>query len=130
LSGERLGDAAIRFRAADGDWRTTSTVDLAKAEQGTFESSDDGSQHKALYSVSSEDGGPAELSLRTKWTNEGGSLAWKLTLVNLSDSPIEVSDLSLPLPVSRTFESGERDLRILKHSFISGHNSFLFWMRQ
>ena len=46
---------------------------------------------------------------------------------NRTSQPLEIGDLGLPLPMSRSL--GESGGAMLKHSFVSGHGSFLFWMR-
>jgi Family of unknown function (DUF5695) len=57
-------------------------------------------------------------------------LRWSVDLVNNSSGPIEIGDLALPLPMHSSFNGKEpATASVLKHSFVSGHGSFLFWMR-
>ena len=61
---------------------------------------------------------------------QGNILRWTLALRNRGELPVEVGDLSLPLPMHSSFDAKEPPTAsVLKHSFISGHGSYLFWMR-
>ena len=61
---------------------------------------------------------------------QGSLLRWTIALRNTSSDPIEVGDLAVPLPMHSSFNGKEAPTAsVLKHSFISGHGSFLFWMR-
>ena len=61
---------------------------------------------------------------------QGSVLRWTIALSNLSSDPIEVGDVALPLPMHSSFNGKEPPTAsVLKHSFVSGHGSFLFWMR-
>ena len=54
------------------------------------------------------------------------SINWTIRLRNLSSHKIEIGDLAAPLPISR---AGPNRSVILKHSFVAGNGSILFWMR-
>jgi hypothetical protein len=136
-AGGRLGDAAVRFRPAGGEWRIASTSQLAATDATELSTSEDGKSYGATYTIAGEDGASA-LVIRTQFKFEDEKVRWNLSLVNPTERPIEISDLSLPLAINRNYGAtgrgggggGGRGGVILKHSFISGDGSFLFWMRQ
>ncbi|MBI1754130.1 MAG: hypothetical protein HYR61_16305 [Acidobacteria bacterium] len=97
--GKRLGDVSARYRTAGEDWREATN------------------------------GGPG-LSVDSRFEARGGGLFWTVKLRNTTGKPLEVGDLSLPLPLRTDFSRhGSEKTSVLKHSFISGSGSFLFWMR-
>jgi hypothetical protein len=124
-SGRRLGDVGIRYRRQDpnADWQSVDTATLKNS--GTFVASEDGSQYKATYQIAN--GAAAGLASEVAFAVQERAVQWTLTIKNSSDQAIEIGDLSLPLPISRS--SGPSRSVILKHSYIGGHGSFLFWMR-
>ncbi len=124
-SGRRLGDVWISWRRSgqSGDWQSVGTTTLANDR--TTSSSADGTQHKATYRVTSPEA--TALELETGFTVQERSALWAVTIRNPGDQPVEIGDLALPLPMSRS--SGASRSVILKHSYIGGHGSFLFWMR-
>ena len=128
--GQRLGDAALRFRAADSDWQTVSTAQLASQPTSELSTSENNSRHTANYRVTADGSDDAVLDISTEFAVHQGQVSWQLTLKNKTSKQIDISDLSLPLPVNRSYSGKQREERVLKHSFISGHGSFLFWIRQ
>lgn len=57
-------------------------------------------------------------------------LHWEVSLSVTGGTPVEVGDLILPLPMATQFEAGRPATEaVLKHSFVSGHGSHIFWMR-
>ncbi len=53
-----------------------------------------------------------------------------MTIQNRTAEPIEIGDLGVPLPISSPFRRNQSpSVHLLKHSFISGDGSYLFWMR-
>ncbi|MEI6949036.1 DUF5695 domain-containing protein [Paraflavisolibacter sp. H34] len=72
------------------------------------------------------------LHLSQSFSLDGGSLTWKIRLQNTSAHPLRVEDFVLPFFYNagggeNPFEIFEQ--RVVKHHFISGHNSFIFWQR-
>jgi hypothetical protein len=129
--GRRLGDAVLRWRnAGEKNWRVAETSQLAAAADGTFEVSSGGDESLATYELT--DGQSPVLQLTIRLAVEQDSIAWTVGLQNLSNGPLEVGDLALPLPISSPFGRGRERARgpmLMKHSFISGHGSFLYWTR-
>lgn len=121
----RVGDVFLRYRHAEGEWHTLDTSSPDSRQPASLIVSPDGKQQRAHFS----DGGVAlHLDLTLKIRPK--AIDWNITLTNHSDSPVEIGDLGIPLPISSRFRRGEPlSSAVLKHSFISGHGSFLFWMR-
>ena len=115
--GRRLGDVLVRYRQEGGDWLTAFTGSLV--DTGTFGTSEDGRGHKAIYRAPG-------LVIEVEFTILEQALLWEITISNPTDKPLEIGDLALPLPIWRGQAPGPV---ILKHSFISGHGSFIFWAR-
>ncbi|HWD37620.1 MAG TPA: DUF5695 domain-containing protein [Fimbriimonas sp.] len=60
----------------------------------------------------------------------GNRLIWHIDVKNTAQAPIEIGDLATPLPMNGRYARGTGMTNsVLKHSFISGDGSFLFWMR-
>ncbi len=96
----------------------------------TVTSNPDGREHDASYRIAVGETGA--LRLQVRFVVEERDVLWKLTLSNETDHPLEIGDLALPLPVNRN--RGRQNEPppgppILKHSLVSGHGSFHFWMK-
>ncbi len=128
LQGRRLGDVGLRWRkVGDVDWRVAETSQIAESADDRLEISSSGG---LTYQLT--DGQSPALEIEIRLAVEDESIAWKIGLANLSDRPLEIGDLAVPLPISSPFGRGRERARgpmLMKHSFISGHGSFLFWTR-
>jgi hypothetical protein len=124
--GRRLGDAFIRFRSHGGDWQSILTAELANSESAqTAPNADDSQVVYFLPSRASE-----MLKLTVCFAVEKRDICWTLGLQNVSAEPIEIGDLAVSLPMNSRFRRDRSpNSAVLKHSFISGHGSYLFWMR-
>jgi hypothetical protein len=116
-TGQKLGHVEITWRRPNGTWQkfhsAEATASLGSA--GTYHAQDDRGE---------------ALDVTVRWEPQGNVLHWTIALRNTSSDPIEVGDLALPLPMHSSFNGKEPPTAsVLKHSFISGHGSFLFWMR-
>lgn len=115
--GQKLGHVEIVWRRPNDPWQTFRSAEApaAKGSTGTYTARDD---HGDVLGVT------------IRMEPQGNMLRWSIALSNLSSDPIEVGDVSLPLPMHSSFNGKEPPTAsVLKHSFISGHGSFLFWMR-
>ena len=128
--GETLGEVLVGLRIGSEDWRSTTT--FASGDIRTVE--DDGRGTRAfLYSG---DGqllhGLRGLGLVERFSLEGDSLVWQLEFRNETDQAVEIGDIGLPLPFNKRFvrdNLANYTQVVARHSFISGHGSFLFWQR-
>jgi hypothetical protein len=127
-AGATLGDLVIRYRLVGGPWQRVATADAAAG--GT---SEDAAPNKTTFSLRLGD----DLGVASSWQLAEDGLVWTFDCGNLGDRPLEIGDLAVPLPIARS--SGPAGAQrgpgasgravILKHSYIGGHGSFLFWMR-
>jgi hypothetical protein len=121
-SGRLLGTVVLRYREPGGSWQSVNSAALSNAATVTV--SADSLVSDAAFSITN--GPAAALNLGIRFAVQGRTILWTLYLQNVSKQPLEIGDLALPLPMSG---GGKGQPVILKHSFISGHGSFLFWMR-
>jgi hypothetical protein len=114
--GQRLGDVRMTWRRGAGDWQTTETHSQTPVGGDAPQA--------AIYDLG---GG---LRLETRFTPPPHGLDWTITVHNQGDDAVEIGDLGLPLPMHTEFKQGQpATAAVLKHSFVSGHGSFVFWMR-
>src|SRR6185369_14098023 len=139
----RLGDVFLRYRGKDGAWVPADTALLAQSGASTFAPSADGKTYtttfQVLYAPANSNTGPAGtraapapiLALRLQYTIEERAVVWTLTIQNLGNAPRQIDDLAIPLPIAALTPRGNNQpaINILKHSFVSGYNSYMFWMR-
>ena len=114
-SGSRLGVVEVAWRQAGGAWQrshdATATIETARLVRIQ--------RHGAALTVTS--------TLRI----DGVVLRWEIAATNTATAPIEIGDLALPLPMPTRFAAGQPEgTAVLKHSFVSGHGSHIFWMRK
>ena len=124
----RLGDAHIAYRrsGASGEWRTVDTTALADAR--SISHGADGASHETTYEIT--DGGAPALTVQSRFAIEEHAITWTVTVRNRARHSLEVGDLAFPLPMANAHRHAKGETAtLLKHSFISGHGSFLFWMR-
>jgi hypothetical protein len=124
-SGRRLGDVVLRYRQTCKQWQLIETSNLAGSNSGTLSRTSDEAEYRAEYQVA--DSAAALFDLEVRFVFQERSIHWTLVVRNRTGQPLEIGDLGLPLPMSRSL--GESGGAMLKHSFVSGHGSFLFWMR-
>ena len=124
--GQALGHVDLTWRRQNGAWRQLLSADVKPGESNMMSPSGPGTA--AEYRAKDEAGDAFTVVVRLQ--PQGNILRWTVAMRNLSTSPIEVGDLSLPLPMHSSFDAKEPPTAsVLKHSFISGHGSYLFWMR-
>ena len=74
----------------------------------------------------------AGIKVNSNWELRGQQLHWTISLQNTTRHSITVEDLALPLPYNSGGGENPTEIfeqRVVKHHFISGNNSFLFWER-
>ena len=63
---------------------------------------------------------------------DGDALEWTLEVRNQTGKAIEVGDLAIPLPFNTQYvwdKTTTYTKRLIRHSFIGGSGSYIFWMR-
>jgi Family of unknown function (DUF5695) len=122
----RLGDVTLRYSQAGGAWQTAQTSSLAGAGAGTFGWNPASTKYQANYQITN--GPSAAIALESDLDfSDPTAVAWTLSVTNLTAQPMVIGDLALPLPMNDTY-SGITTTP-MKHSYIEGYSSFLFWMR-
>jgi hypothetical protein len=140
--GETLGEVILRYRIGEGAWREAtafSSGDVREVEHGEGDAPD--AQTFVYAGDSRAARGIRGFDLTSRFTVEDGvlgvarkseALVWTLEFRNRSDQPLELGDVALPLPFNRQFvqDNLANYTRVVaRHSFISGHGSFIFWER-
>ncbi|HEX7051769.1 MAG TPA: DUF5695 domain-containing protein, partial [Longimicrobiales bacterium] len=134
--GGRLGDVIVRYRRPGDAWRTFETAEAEGARR--LSSSADGAAHEAVYRVAlaeragEADGASPGFELRVGFVVEREAVRWTLAVENLADSPLEIGDLAVPLPMNTNFRRRNQPptAAVLKHCLVSGDGSFFYWMRR
>ncbi len=127
MPGRRLGDTSIRFRPpGGGSWESANTADLAPT--GAFAPSPDGAGYQTTYAITN--GADEALVVEIQFALQAQAILWTVKLHNAGNQPLEIGDLAFPFPMNSSFQRGQAPTtHVLKHSFISGYDSFMFWMR-
>jgi hypothetical protein len=73
----------------------------------------------------------SDLQVRETFTPDGDSLQWTVKLENAGARPVEIGDLAVPLNFAeRAGARGDIYTRkLLRHSYVGGHGSWVFWQR-
>lgn len=131
--GARLGDVLLAYRAKGSEaWQSANTASLTPMDADAAaadSSSTDARQFLAKFHIANEADVATSLALETGFRIEANAIVWTIAVKNLSPTPVEIGDLALPFPMNSAFGRGPATSAAMKHSFVSGHGSFLFWMR-
>lgn len=127
LAGATLGAVIVRYRQGQGEWHELNTATAGATRQATI--SEDATHKVATFAYAPA---PAAPQLTVEFTLSDDLLVWTLHLRNPTDQPLELGDIALPLLFNThyiwdavtTFTQ-----RLIKHSLIAGHGSFIYWMR-
>ena len=126
ISGGKLGNVIMKYQPSGGaTWNSVLTSVPSGVASVTNFTSPDGTQSITHYVITA--GLTGSLVLESVITFQQDGLLWSLNLTNLASQPVVVGDLALPLPMNTSFSGITSST--MKHSFISGYDSFLFWMR-
>jgi len=132
-AGATLGDVLVRYRIGGGKWHEAWTPTMAEdGRRRTSEAISHPLQYLVSYDVSSRYGWGEDLAVSEWFRTEGDGFVWTLHFRNLTDEPLEIGDIALPLPLNsrRTWDRTEAETKsVIAHRFISGHGSFIYWMR-
>jgi hypothetical protein len=77
-------------------------------------------------------GDTTKLSWTQHWELKDKKLVWTISLRNTGAETLTIEDLALPLPYNSGGGENPTEIfeqRVVKHHFISGNNSFIFWER-
>jgi len=73
-----------------------------------------------------------DLRTSEKFQLQNDALVWTITLRNDTDHELEIGDLVLPLHFNTQYVWDKTETytkRLIRHSFVGGNGSFIFWMR-
>ena len=127
---DKYGIAPDQFNHVSFEPVTTSILRLlAKlppdATSGIYEWRVDTDHGKEVESV-------PEIAATGAFRLEGDSFIWTIETRNQTSQPLEVGDLGAALPFNTEYVSDKTETytkRLIRHSFIGGDGSYIFWMR-
>jgi hypothetical protein len=126
--GETLGHVRARYRMGENDWREFSTTNPEnKVEQPE-------NDLVIIYNPQSWQRNEyyADLELTERFHVEPDALIWTIFFRNPTHKPIVLGDIYLPLPFNTSPRWDKAIMytqRVVTHRYISGHGSFVYWMR-
>jgi hypothetical protein len=133
MMGEILGHILVRYRIGDRNWQEISTSMMAEdGRRRTTAPTRIPPEQFITYNFASRYGWGEDVEMSERFRMEGEALIWTLRFRNLTAEPVEIGDIALSLPfnTNKGWNWVETETkRVIRHSFISGHGSFFFWMR-
>src|SRR5689334_22186801 len=137
ISGDAtLGHVRVRYKMGENEWREFSTEDSANKYQRLPDARSGRAlqQLSVVYNPQSwiKKEYYADLELTERFRVEPDAVFWTIFIRNPTHKPIELGDVFLPLPFN-TSKRWDKDItytqRVVQHQYISGHGSFVYWMR-
>jgi hypothetical protein len=124
------GVAGDRFNAVAFEPVTTTALRLlaqlpTNATSGIFEWRVNTSDTKRIEDVT-------ELGATETFQLQNDALLWTIEIRNQTAEPMEIGDLAIPLPFNTLYVRDRTETytkRLIRHSFIGGDGSYIFWMR-
>ncbi|MEH3121665.1 MAG: DUF5695 domain-containing protein [Sphingomonas phyllosphaerae] len=114
-AGVALGAVRARVRRDATAWQEINTEGTGKPLG-----------HDGIRMLAREDG----IVIESRLLLDGDTLRWDISVRNEGNNGAEVGDLLLPMPMNTDFTAGQPlTASVLKHGFVSGHGSHVFWMR-
>ncbi len=122
-----FGNVWITHKREDSAWKQINTGDLSDTAVHPFSIMDDilpegnacVQQHIHVQ----------DLDVRISYSLDKDALYYGINIQNNSGVPIEIGDIAIPFPMNSNFQwekkTGEK---VLRHSYISGSNSYIFWV--
>ena len=116
--GQRLG-LTVKFRTGDSDW----------SDNGASSVESSANESRVIYTGGKTN---SPFKITQTFATDGMALDWNIELETVTNSPVEIGDLAINIPVvgprgeepKEIFEHG-----FLKHQFISGNGSFIYFVR-
>ena len=128
-----FGHVMIRYQMGDNPWRNFSTLDPDnKSRQRVSDPGDARQLQTIVYNESDWEDYFADLELTEAFRVDGQALYWTLHFRNVTHKPLVLGDVEFPLPFNtekRWDKTITTTQRLEEHQFVSGHNSFIYWMR-
>ncbi|HEU5403376.1 MAG TPA: DUF5695 domain-containing protein [Terriglobales bacterium] len=131
-----LGHVVIRYKMGENEWREFSTRDPKnKLDKLRDDRSPRVSQQlSVIYNPQDwrEKQYYADLELTERFRAEHDALYWTIFVRNPTHKPIVLGDIFLPLPFNSSMRWDKEITyheRVVRHEYISGNGSFVYWMR-
>ena len=128
VNGGKLGDSLLNYQPAGAAaWNSAETATLSGVASVAYSAQTNatGTIYTTHYVITN--GLSGAFVYESVFTFQQDTVFWTLNLTNLTAQPLTIGSLALPLPMNTTFSSITSST--MKHSFISGYDSYLFWMR-
>lgn len=128
ISGGDLGNANVTYQPSGGaTWYSANTATMGGVASVTYSevTNANGIQYISHYILNS--GLTGNLIFESVLSMMQDHLEWTLNLTNQASQSVTIGNLALPLPMNTTYSGVSSSS--MKHSFISGYDSFVFWMR-
>jgi hypothetical protein len=124
------GTTADQFNAVAFPPVTTAALRLLvqlpqNATSGIFEWRVNTHEGKRIEKVS-------DLAATENFRLDHGALLWTIEVCNQTGRPIEIGEFAVPLPFNTQYVRDKTETytkRLIRHSFIGGDGSYIFWMR-
>ena len=131
-----LGHVRIRYKMGEMEWRNFSTEDAGNryVRLPDIRSRRALQQLNVVYNPQAwiRNEYYADLEVTERFRVEADALYWTIFIRNPTHKPIVLGDIFLPLPFN-TSKRWDKEItytqRVVQHEYISGHGSFLYWMR-
>lgn len=123
--GKVFGGIVLRYKVKDQPLDSLKTSDAKRISTVT----QSGADWQVEYANEEND---TPVRLTEQYELRKNALIWKIKLDNTTAEPISIEDLVLPLSYNNQGGENPKEIfeeRVIKHHFISGNNSFLFWQR-
>lgn len=128
LGGGNLGHPNITYKPATGStWFSANTATLSGIASVTYSSVTNGNGTQYISHYILTNGFAGQLVFESVLTMGFDNIEWTLNLTNLTGQSVIIGNLTLPLPMNDSYSGVTSSA--MKHSFISGYDSFVFWMR-
>ena len=117
-----LGNVKIAYRKNKGPWIATSTNQAAPKAACQITSS----SCKNTFVINDD------LKVLVSYKLNGKKLSWDIKFSNLTNDDIQIGDIGLPFPCNTIYTWDKETTlnhRVLRHSHVAGHGSFMFWLR-
>lgn len=118
-----FGHVHLIYKEKDGAWGNFKTENLEDKSSAGVSFAKDRNTYTATYNLDA-------VEIRIKYILKDEGFYHKILIKNSSESNVEIGDLSIPFPMNSSFHWGSNaSEKVLRHSFISGHGSYIFWER-
>lgn len=130
---EGIGGVELRLRAPNGDWRQANSADADDVRAVTVDDPADPRKVVIAYNQDSHaTNGICQVALRQHFALAGAVLEWRIQLRNRTAERVEIGDLALPLLFHTDYSRDAATTyqqRVIRHSYLAGHGSFIVVMR-